>query len=278
MLDISIPKIVVDATSYSPSMVSLTCRPITCVTTYLSLHSGDGYCRGLTYQGERGWWMTQQEGGGGRRWEASRQQHDAREELDNLVRVSGGQHDKKGWADMRCKWMADDTMRGVGGWCKASKWWTTRGEGGELRSSRRVDWGLECILKARYRSWVCCSKNKVFYYCELQFCILSDQCPSVGSIFHQRLLSAFLRRKIRQAQRRNWKPKWIWIYERPKEWELIPKYWLNMCESVSKSASLQITLGVLFIIMQVSWILYYFGKFDYFIQPHKCSISASMVY
>jgi hypothetical protein len=44
MLDISIPKIVVDATSHSPSMVSLMCRPITCVTAHVSLHRGDGYC------------------------------------------------------------------------------------------------------------------------------------------------------------------------------------------------------------------------------------------
>ncbi len=44
MLDISIPKIVVHATLYSQSMVSLTCRPITCVTAYLSLHRSDGYC------------------------------------------------------------------------------------------------------------------------------------------------------------------------------------------------------------------------------------------
>jgi hypothetical protein len=44
MLDISIPKIVVDATSQSPSKVSSTCRPITCVIAHLSLHRGDGYC------------------------------------------------------------------------------------------------------------------------------------------------------------------------------------------------------------------------------------------
>ncbi len=37
------------------------------------------------------------------------------------------------------------------------------------------------------------------------------------------------------------------------------------------SVPMQITLGVLFIAMQVSWIIGYFGKFDYFIQPHKCS-------
>ncbi len=37
------------------------------------------------------------------------------------------------------------------------------------------------------------------------------------------------------------------------------------------SVPMQITLGVLFIVMQVSWILGYFGKFDYFIQPHSCS-------
>ncbi len=40
---------------------------------------------------------------------------------------------------------------------------------------------------------------------------------------------------------------------------------------VCKSIHLQITLRVLFIILQFRWILGYFGKFDYFIQPHKCS-------
>jgi hypothetical protein len=45
MLDNRIPTIVVDATSYSPSMVCSTCRPITCVTAHVSLHRGDGYCR-----------------------------------------------------------------------------------------------------------------------------------------------------------------------------------------------------------------------------------------
>ncbi len=45
MLDIRISKIVVDATSHSPSVVSLTCRPITCVTAHISLHRGDGYCK-----------------------------------------------------------------------------------------------------------------------------------------------------------------------------------------------------------------------------------------
>jgi hypothetical protein len=49
MLDIRIPTIVVDATSYSPSMVSSMCRPITCVTAHLSLHRGDGYCRGIIH-------------------------------------------------------------------------------------------------------------------------------------------------------------------------------------------------------------------------------------
>ncbi len=50
---------------------------------------------------------------------------------------------------------------------------------------------------------------------------------------------------------------------------IIPEYWLNMCEWVCVSAPLQITLGVLFIIVQVSWLLGYFGKFKYFI---VCSI------
>ncbi len=60
-------------------------------------------------------------------------------------------------------------------------------------------------------------------------------------------------------------------YERPKEWELIPESELNMCLSVSPSVPLQITLGVLFINLPVRQILAYCWKFDYFIQPHKCS-------
>ncbi len=40
---------------------------------------------------------------------------------------------------------------------------------------------------------------------------------------------------------------------------------------VSVSVPLQITLGVLLIIVQVSWFLGYLGKFDYFIQPQECS-------
>ncbi len=60
-------------------------------------------------------------------------------------------------------------------------------------------------------------------------------------------------------------------YERPKEWELIPEYWRNMCEWVSVSVPLQIMLGVLFIIVQVSSLLGYFGKFDYFVLPQEYS-------
>ncbi len=47
-------------------------------------------------------------------------------------------------------------------------WWDLgapcipRFSAGSLCSSRRADGGLECIIKARYRSWVCCSENKVF--------------------------------------------------------------------------------------------------------------------
>ncbi len=67
------------------------------------------------------------------------------------------------------------------------------------------------VGKRIYRSWVCCNKNEVFNY-ELQFWILSGWCSSVSGIFGQCALSAFLRRKIRPAQGRNWKPKWIWIY------------------------------------------------------------------
>ncbi len=44
-----------------------------------------------------------------------------------------------------------------------------------------------------------------------------------------------------------------------------------MCVYVSVSAPLQITLGVLFIIVQVSWLFGYFRKFDYFILPQECS-------
>jgi hypothetical protein len=50
MLDIRIPTIVVNATSYSLSMVSMTCGPITCVNAHLSLHRGDGYCNIVTTQ------------------------------------------------------------------------------------------------------------------------------------------------------------------------------------------------------------------------------------
>ncbi len=35
----------------------------------------------------------------------------------------------------------------------------------------------------------------------------------------------------------------VFLSKRPMEWELIPDYWLNMCESVSKFTPLQITLG-----------------------------------
>ncbi len=40
-------------------------------------------------------------------------------------------------------------------------------------------------------------------------------------------------------------------YERPKEWELIPESRLNMCDSISPSVPMQITLGVLCIILPV---------------------------
>ncbi len=61
------------------------------------------------------------------------------------------------------------------------------------------------------------------------------------------------------------------VYERPKKWELIPEYWRNICLWVSVSIPLQITLGVLFIIVQVSSLLGYFGKFDYFVLPQEFS-------
>ncbi len=60
-------------------------------------------------------------------------------------------------------------------------------------------------------------------------------------------------------------------YERPKEWELIPESRLNMCLSVSPSVCMQITLGVLFIILPVRWILAYCWKFGCFKQPHNGS-------
>ncbi len=63
----------------------------------------------------------------------------------------------------------------------------------------------------------------------------------------------------------------VLLYKRPKEWELIPESRLNMCESVSLSVPMQITLGVLCIILPVRWILAYCWKFSYFIQPHEYS-------
>jgi hypothetical protein len=54
MLDISIPKIVIDATSHFLSMVSLMCRPITCVTAHVHLHRDDGYCRAGRDGGDSG--------------------------------------------------------------------------------------------------------------------------------------------------------------------------------------------------------------------------------
>ncbi len=60
-------------------------------------------------------------------------------------------------------------------------------------------------------------------------------------------------------------------YKQPKEWELIPEYWQNICLWVSVSVPVQITLGVLFIMVQVSSLLGYFGKFDYFVLPQEFS-------
>ncbi len=40
--------------------------------------------------------------------------------------------------------------------------------------------------------------------------------------------------------------------ERPKEWELIPEYWLNMCVYVRVSVPLQITLG--FYLVSCKWV------------------------
>ena len=51
---------------------------------------------------------------------------------------------------------------------------------------------------------------------------------------------------------------------------------VSMCVCVS--VNLQIRLGVIFIVMQVSWILGYFENIHYFIQPHQCFHSASMIY
>jgi hypothetical protein len=51
---------------------------------------------------------------------------------------------------------------------------------------------------------------------------------------------------------------------------------VNICEYVFKyfcvSTPLQITLGVLFIVMLVSSMLDQFGKFHYFVQPHEFSL------
>ncbi len=61
------------------------------------------------------------------------------------------------------------------------------------------------------------------------------------------------------------------IYERPKEWELIPESRLNMCESVSVSIHMQITLGVLCITLPVRQILTNCSKYGYFLKPHESS-------
>ncbi len=43
----------------------------------------------------------------------------------------------------------------------------------------------------------------------------------------------------RQRSNKHYKQKLVQVlYKQPKEWELIPEYWLNMCESVCKSVSL----------------------------------------
>ncbi len=44
-----------------------------------------------------------------------------------------------------------------------------------------------------------------------------------------------------------------------------------VCEYVSESVPMQITLGVLVIIVEVSWLLDYWGQFDYFVLPQECS-------
>ncbi len=51
---------------------------------------------------------------------------------------------------------------------------------------------------------------------------------------------------------------------------ILPKY-LWVCKFVNKSVPLQITLGVLFIIVQISSLLGYFGKFDNFLLPQEHS-------
>jgi hypothetical protein len=61
-------------------------------------------------------------------------------------------------------------------------------------------------------------------------------------------------------------------YEQPKEWELIPEYRPNTCVWVCKWVCPPAkNVGGLFSIVQVSWLLGYFGKFDYFTLPHDCS-------
>jgi len=54
------------------------------------------------------------------------------------------------------------------------------------------------------------------------------------------------------------------LYERPKEWELIP-------ESVRKSVHMKITLGVLCIILPVRRIVANCWKYGYFSKHHECS-------
>ncbi len=60
-------------------------------------------------------------------------------------------------------------------------------------------------------------------------------------------------------------------YEWPKEWELIPESGVNMCLSVRESVRMQITLGVLCIILPVRRIIANCWKYGYFSKPHSGS-------
>ncbi len=62
------------------------------------------------------------------------------------------------------------------------------------------------------------------------------------------------------------------LYERPKEWELIPEYRLNICVCVCVCPSpCKKRWGFYFLSCKSVESLVILGKFDYFILPHECS-------
>ncbi len=115
--------------------------------------------------------------------------------------------------------------------------------------SRYFEW----VLLTNYYFHLCCYNT----YCKTHAAHKYSYCHLVlllNTLFFIRY-SFVLLTKIQAAEGVRAYP-WIWT-----------KYvWLCL------SIPMQITLGVSFIVMQVSWILGYFGKLDYFIQPHTCSL------